>query len=79
MCIRDSYINVSLDEPVNGDMEIIINRVTKKTVEKVSEIPFTITKVPTQALKKGSTRTLSEGVNGKQTITMEQTLSLIHI
>lgn len=70
----NDLINVSLNEPVRDDMGVNINRVTYQTVEKVSAVPFTVQEVPTQTLKKGKTRPLSEGVDGERTATVEQKL-----
>lgn len=70
----EDRINVSLNEPVNGDVQVKINRITTQTVTRESTIPFTVTEIPTQTLKKGKTRTLSEGEDGLRVTTVEQTL-----
>lgn len=66
---EDDLINVALSEPVNADMDIVINRVEYQEVVERTEIPCEIVKIPTQTLKKGKTRTLSQGSNGvKETV-----------
>lgn len=70
----EDFINVSLTEKINSDMEIVINRVTYNTLTEVQKIPFGVTNFPTQTLKKGKTKTLSAGVNGEHTTVKEQKL-----
>ncbi|MEG0691520.1 MAG: G5 domain-containing protein [Oscillospiraceae bacterium] len=70
----EDFINVSLTEPINSDMNISINRVTYNTVTQVKQVPFEVTSFSTQTLKKGKTRTLSPGTNGEYTTVTEQKL-----
>lgn len=71
---EDDLLNVQMNEPVSNGMNITINRVTYRTVENKTEVPFTVRQIPTQTLKKGKTRTLSEGINGTRTTVIKQTL-----
>ena len=70
----EDYVNVSLSEAVCGDMEICINRVTRREVTRESAIPFSVTEIPTRTLDTGDTWTLSEGTDGLRTTTVRQTL-----
>ena len=70
----DDLLNVALTEPVCDGMNITINRVTYRTVENRTEIPFDVTEIPTRTLSKGKTSTLSAGVNGERTTVIKQTL-----
>ncbi|WMJ23950.1 G5 domain-containing protein [Paludicola sp. MB14-C6] len=72
--VDDDLINVSLDEPINNNMDIIINRVVYKTITSQTPIPCEIMKVPTQTLPKGKTRVLSQGANGVLETATKQTL-----
>lgn len=67
-------INVSLEKPITGEMNIVIQRVTTRTITRESAIPFSVTELPTQTLKKGKTRTLSKGQDGVLAETVEQVL-----
>lgn len=71
---EDDYVNVLLNEPVCSDMEVEINRVTRQTVERLETIPFSVVTEPTQTLKNGASRILSEGENGQRTVTVEQVI-----
>lgn len=70
----DDLLNVALTEPVCDGMNITINRVTYRTIENRTEIPFDVTEIPTRTLSKGKTSTLSAGVNGERTTVIKQTL-----
>ena len=70
----EDRINVSLSEPVKRDMTITINRVTHRTAERETLLPFSVTKIPTPTLAKGRSRVLSEGVNGTKRTILTQTL-----
>lgn len=70
----DDLINFRLSQPVDHDMEVVINRVTTNTYTTEKEIPFETEYVPTRNLKDGKTRTISDGKNGVLTTTVHQTL-----
>lgn len=70
----NDLINVAPSEPVNGEMNIVINRVEVQTVEKSTVIPFEVHEIPTQTLDDGDVHVLTKGVNGKRTTTVQQTL-----
>ncbi len=71
---NDDLINVALTEPVNNDMEVVINRMATAVVTKVSVLPHTTNYIPTQTLANGKTRTLKEGSDGELTTTLQQVL-----
>jgi uncharacterized protein YabE (DUF348 family)/3D (Asp-Asp-Asp) domain-containing protein len=70
----DDLINASLTEPINSNMDIVINRVVYKTVTTQTPIPCDIIKYPTQTLAKGKTRVLSQGANGILETAIKQTI-----
>lgn len=70
----DDLLNVALTEPVCDGMKITINRVTYRTVENKTEVPFDVHEIPTRTLSEGKTSTLSAGVNGERTAVIRQTL-----
>ncbi|MEG0894398.1 MAG: G5 domain-containing protein, partial [Oscillospiraceae bacterium] len=70
---EDDLINVSLNEQITSDMDIIINRVTYKEVKTVEEIPYQIEEIITPTLKNNKRRTLSQGHNGElETTTLQK-------
>lgn len=71
---NDDLINVALDEQINDDMNIMINRVEYKTIKSNRQMPFEIIEIPTQTLKKGKTKVLTEGQYGVEETVKEQTI-----
>lgn len=71
---EEDYVNVSLSEEVRGDMEICINRVTRREITRESTIPFSVTEIPTRTLDEGETAVLSAGTDGVRVTTVSQTL-----
>ncbi|MEG2813878.1 MAG: 3D domain-containing protein, partial [Oscillospiraceae bacterium] len=71
---QNDLINVAPTEPICKDMEIKINRVIEKDIKTVKEIPCEVIKLPTRTLKKGETKTLVAGVNGKIEEVSKQTI-----
>ena len=62
----DDIISVPLATPVSDGLNIEIIRVTKKTEEIYTNIPYTTEKRPSNKLNKGLTNTVQQGVNGSK-------------
>ncbi len=69
----DDLINVGLNEQVHEDTEIVINRVTYRTVNKTTSIPFTVTKQNSLMVGKGNTKIAYAGKEGsRMTVSKEK-------
>ncbi len=70
---EDDLINVGLNEKVHENTEIIVNRVTYRTVNQTTAIPFTVNKQSTLMLGKGKTKIATAGKEGvRLTVTKEK-------
>ncbi len=70
---EDDLINIGLNEKVHADTEIVINRVTYRTVNKTTSIPFTEKKQNTLMLGLGSSKISIPGQEGvRLTVTQEK-------
>lgn len=70
---EDDLINVGLNEKVHENTEIIVNRVTYRTVNQTTAIPFTVNKQSTLMLGKGKTKIAAAGKEGvRLTVTKEK-------
>lgn len=71
---RDDLINVSPYEDAVSGMEIIVNRITYRTVEKETDLPFTTETTETEWLTAGKVLVTQPGKDGKQVATYHQVL-----
>ena len=70
---EDDLINVGLNERVHEDTEIIVNRVTYRTVNKTTAIPFTVNRQESLMVGKGKTKIAVAGKEGvRLTVTKEK-------
>lgn len=71
---NDDLINVSLSEKINEDMDISISRVDYKEITTEAVIPSPVEQYPTQTLKNGKTRLITQGTSGLSKTVVKQTL-----
>ena len=60
----DDLLNIGLNEPVNADTDIVIQRVTHEVVATDTAIPFETTTINNPNLSKGKETVKTEGVEG---------------
>lgn len=70
----DDLINVGLNEKVHEDTEIIVNRVTYRTVNKTTSIPFAVNKQNSLMVGKGNTKIAVAGKEGVRLTTTKEKL-----
>jgi len=69
----DDLINIGLNEAVHQDTKIVVNRVTYRTVNKKTAIPFTVNKQNSLMVGKGNTKIAIPGKEGIHlTVTKEK-------
>ncbi len=71
---EEDLINVGLNEKVHAATEIIVNRVTYRTVKKTSAIPFTVNKKNSLMVGKGNTKISIPGKEGVRLTTSKEKL-----
>lgn len=71
---EDDLINVGLNEKVHAGTEIEVNRVTYRTVQKTSSIPFSVTKKNSLMVGKGNTKISVPGKEGVRLTTSREKL-----
>jgi len=68
--VEHDYMNVTAQDELFDGMELIITRVTYKTVTEEAEIPYDTEKVYTTNIEKDSELVVKTGINGKSTNTV---------
>lgn len=71
---ENDKVSEALEARVTDGMEIIIGRITYKTVTKTEKIAYSVNETKTSDLYEGETKVTKQGVDGKQKLTVKQQL-----
>ncbi|MBE6911352.1 MAG: hypothetical protein E7473_02405 [Ruminococcaceae bacterium] len=68
-------ISVPVTDTISKDMEIVITRVSYKTIEETKEIPYSTEKRENKEMKKGTTKIIQNGKNGSKKLSYKITIT----